>query len=66
MLLRRVAAGLRALLRRSEGEQDLHEELREYQLSIGERLAAIQTRVETQLQTYMQRLDKAIAKEEAT
>ncbi len=41
MLLRRVAAGLRALLRRSEGEQDLHEELREYlEAAVEQNLAA--------------------------
>ena len=41
-------------------------ELAELELPIREMMADIQTRVETELQTYTQRLDKAIAKEEAT
>ena len=41
MLLRRVAAGLRALLHRRAGEQDLHEELREYlEAAVEQNLAA--------------------------
>jgi putative ABC transport system permease protein len=41
VLLRRVAAGLRALLHRREDEQDLHEELREYlEAAVEQNLAA--------------------------